>query len=112
MAPVAADIMLAGEMVSGHQVRAKQKAVRVTANQGPDRRVMCRHFAHLPLGRARIKAKIGIALEERVEVIRMLGITAHMGANPGKVGEKLKQALEPGILIQLGAELGSVLVWC
>ena len=106
LAPIAAYVMSPGEPVARHQVGAEEKAARMAANQGPDRRAVRRDLAHLPFGRARVEGKLRITLQQRFQMIGMLRVAAHVGSDPVQVREQLQHPLQTHILFGLGPKLG------
>ncbi len=108
VAPVAADVVLALQAVARHHVGAEQEAIRFATNEISYRVAPGRHLAHLPLGRAGVVVQVGVALQQRFQMVGVLRVAAHVGRDPRHVGELLQHALQADVLVRLGAELGSV----
>src|SRR5437763_8939500 len=95
-------------MVPCHQVGAEQEAVRVTADESADFIAVGRYLADLPLGGAGVERQVGVALQQLGQVVGVLWVAAHVGADPVQVREQLQHPLQAGVLFGLGAELGGV----
>jgi len=108
LAPVAADVVLAHQEMPRHQVGAEEKALGVAADQAAHRRRVPRRLAHHPLGGAGVEVEVRVLLQERFEVIGVLDVAAHVGADPGHIRELLQHALQADVLVGLGTELARV----
>src|SRR5262245_45815759 len=87
LTPVSAHIVVARESVPSDQVGTEHEPRRVPANERSDRLPARGDFPDLPLGGTGVQMKVRAALEHRFQVVRVLGVAAHVRTDPRELRE-------------------------
>jgi hypothetical protein len=84
--------MLALQSMTRDEIGAKEESLGKAVHQMSDRLAPRRRFAHLPFGGAGVEIEVGISFQQSLQVIGMLDVATHVGADPNQVGKQFEHA--------------------